>query len=135
MKQYIHRGDIHFCLLLAFFLTWYRVLDTLQSATLSGIVIARLAMNFVAIAVMLEVIFALLCYLRGKSMFGKSTLPYFDWKRILPISMLITAGSQVFYYFHLPSPLAAPTMWGFVLGFVAGTLLTMLYFHSLVKRK
>ena len=61
MRVYIHRGDIHFALLLAFFLTWYRVLAIVEASILTPLNIARLAINFVAIATMLEVIFGLIC--------------------------------------------------------------------------
>jgi hypothetical protein len=135
MDKYIHRGDIAFALLLAFFLTWYNVLRAAQSTGFTALGIARLAMGFALVAVLLEVVFALVCYLRQKPLFGKSKSQYFAWRKVLPISALISGCGTVFYYIYLPSPLGLATKVTLAVGFVAGMLLTMLYFYSLVEKK
>lgn len=135
MRAYIHRGDIHFALLLAFFLTWYRVLAIVEASILTPLNIARLAINFVAIATMLEVIFGLICYLRKKPLFGRAKSRFFSWKRTLPVSAVISAAGILFYYFELATPIAGQTIWALVIGFAIGTILTMLYFYSLVEKK
>ncbi len=135
MDKFIHRGDISFALLLAFFLTWYRVLDTAQSVGFTLLGIARLVMGFALVAVLLEIVFALVCYLRRKPLFGKKMSAFFSWKRIVPVSMLISGGGTVFYCLYLSSPFSPTTTATLIVGFIMGTLLTMLYFYSLVERK
>ena len=135
MNKYIHRGDILSAVLLAFFLTWYNVLGTAQNSELTPLNIARLAMGFAMVAVLLEVVFALICYLRKQSLFGRRKSAFFSWKRTLPVSVLVSGGSTLFYYIYLSPPIASGTWALLFAGFILGTLLTMLYFYSLVEKK
>lgn len=132
MDKYIHRGDIAFALLLAFYLTWYNVLGCVHQLT--GINIARLGLHFVTVFVLIEIVFGLVCYLRKRPLFGKAKSLFFSWKRIVPISVLVSGGSTLFYYCYLSSPIDSQTLLFLLIGFVAGTILTMLYFYSLVEK-
>lgn len=135
MDRYIHRGDITFALLLAFFLTWYNVLGTAQRTGFTTLEVARLVVGFAMVAVLLETVFALICFLRKKPLFGRRKSAFFSWKRTLPVSVLVSGLSTVFYYVYLPSPLGHAATLLLAAGFVTGILLTMLYFYSLVERK
>lgn len=135
MKQYIHRGDITFAMLLAFFLTWYNVLGVAQHGMLTGRNILRLVVSYITVAVLLEVVFALVYYLRKKPLFGNAKSLYFSWARTLPVSLIISACSSLFYYIYLPSPIQGLTLLLIAAGFVVSLVLTMLYLYSLVEKK
>lgn len=131
MKQYLDKGDACFALLLAVFLNWYESMHiTEYTWTLAG----RLAGNMVYLFVMLEVALVALHYLRGKPLFGRAKSQYFEWSRTLPLSILISGGYALFYYFYLPSPLAEAQVMTLIVGAVLATCALMLYFYSLVKR-
>ncbi len=134
MMKFVHRGDILFALLLAFFLCWYNVLNLIYLGHCSWLAVARLLMTYIFVAMMLEVMFALISYVRGHPLFGNHKMTFFSWRLVLPIALLFSAASTLFYFISLPV-LTTPLTIGLVTGFVLGTILTTLYFYSLVEKK
>lgn len=130
MKQYLNKGDACFALLLAVFLNWY---EAMHITEYTWVLAGRLAGNMVYLFVMLEVALMALCYLRGKPLFGRAKSQYFEWRRTLPLSILISGGYALFYYFYLDE-LSRDQVMTLIVGAVLATCALMLYFYSLVKR-
>lgn len=134
MKNFFHRADMTFALLLAFFLSWYNVLSIIQAGYISWLAIGRLLINFVFIFVLLEIMFALICYVRKKPLFGNTNLTFFSLRAVLPIAVFLSGASSLFYFLAIPKLTVALGI-GLAVGFVVGTILSVLYFYSLVEKR
>lgn len=133
MDKHIHKGDVTFALVLAYFLCSYRFLEA-DPTRFGWNQILMLLFWYGIIAVSLEVIFVLVSCLRQKPLFGKRKMAFFAWKRVLPIALIISGVSVACYYFMLPEP---TTLQIYILigEFVVGVIALLLYFYSLVERK
>lgn len=133
MKKVFHKADAYFALLLAFFFGWYSVLNMVYVDAVNWLNIGRAAMTFLFIFIMMEVMFVLISFVRGKALMGNARSQYFSWQRVLPIALFMSGANTLFelQFVWPPSRAIVVTM---LLGFVIGTGLTMLYFYTLVDK-
>ncbi len=132
MSKYIHRGDIAFALLLAFFLCWGAAL---MMEPVSVLNVARLAWRLLLMAVLLEVVLALVAYLRGgKGLFGRKASMFFFWRKSLSISVVVSAAFTLFYAIYLPSAYVFEHWVRLAVMFVLGVGAGMVYLRSLVRK-
>jgi len=133
MDKHIHKGDVIFALVLAYFLCSYRFLE-IDPATFGWARALQLVFWYGIIAASFEIIFVLVSCLRQKPLFGNRKMAFFAWKRVLPIAFVISGASVACYYFMLPEPTTLQ-IYILITEFVVGFLAIVLYFYSLVKRK
>ena len=127
----ISKSDIYFALLLAYFLIWGAVLAMPDYSMLN---VGRIAMRFALLAVMLAAVLALVAYLRGKPLFGRSKSMYFSWGRVVPASVIVSGGYVLLNWLALPSPVTAKQWIALLALFFGGCIVQMLYFYSLVQK-
>ena len=96
--------------------------------------VGRIVMRFALLAVMLAAVLALVAYLRGKPLFGRSKSMYFSWGRVVPVSVIVSGGYVLLNWLALPSPVAAKQWIALLALFVGGCIVMMLYFYSLVQK-
>ncbi|MBQ7742489.1 MAG: hypothetical protein IJT90_06170 [Bacteroidaceae bacterium] len=129
--MHLHKADCYFALLLAYFLIWGAVLAMPDYSLLN---VGRIVMRFALLAVMLAAVLALVAYLRGKPLFGRSKSMYFSWGRVVPVSVIVSGGYVLLNWLALPSPVAAKQWIALLALFVGGCIVMMLYFYSLVQK-
>lgn len=133
MQKYIHRGDIAFALLLAFFLCWGAAL---MMEPISLLNMVRLAWRFLLVAVLLEVVLALVAYLRGgKGLFGQKASMFFFWQKAIGAGIVLSALFAAFYAIYLPWAYVCAHWLRLVVLGVLGVAAVMLYLRSLVRKQ
>lgn len=132
MSKYFHRGDMVFSLLLSFFLCWGRALQMVPVSVLN---VLRLLSLVLVVAVLLEIVLALVAYLRGgKGLFGRRASVFFFWRRSAMVSVSVSAFFTLFYAIFPPSGVVETPWLRLAVLFVLGVVAGMLYLRSLVKR-
>lgn len=133
MQKYIHRGDIAFALLLAFFLCWGAALLVEPVSVLN---LVRLVWRFLLVALLLEVVLALVACLRGgKGLFGRKASSFYFWQKAVGAGVVVSALFTAFYAIYLPAAYVCTHWLRLVVLFVLGVAAIMFYLRSLVKKE
>ena len=126
----IYKGDYHFALTLAFFLSWGKALAMPQ---LTWHAVGRVLTHYAFIGCMLILLFALIASLRDKPLFGRAKSTYFSWGRVVPATLVLAAVYALFYILYLPA-FSNMQWWTLLVLFVIGWVVLILYFYSLVAK-
>ncbi|MBO4593072.1 MAG: hypothetical protein J5678_02645 [Bacteroidaceae bacterium] len=130
--MHLYKGDIYFSLLLAYFLNWGYALSVPEYTWLN---VGRIAMNFLLLAVMIEVVLMLTAYLRHKPLFGQAKSTYFSWGRAVPVSLVLPALYAGSFYLMMSKPIEQTHFWALLVLAGLGFVVLMLYCYSLVQRE
>lgn len=133
MLKFIHRGDIAFALLLAFFLCWGAALLMEPVSVLN---VVRLAWRFLLVALLLEMVLALVAYLRGgKGLFGRKASSFYFWQKAVGAGVVVSVLFTAFYAIYLPTAYVCAHWLRLAVLFVLGVAAIMFYLRSLVRKE
>lgn len=131
MLSYIRKADLRFSLLLAYFLIWG---NALAMPMLSWSNVGRVAVNWLFVALLLEIVLVLVGILRGKPLFGRAKSVYLSWRRVLPVSIIVSGLYALLSWFALSKPVAALQVGILAVLAVGGCIALILYMYGLVGR-
>ncbi|MCH5178965.1 MAG: hypothetical protein J1F13_04710 [Prevotellaceae bacterium] len=131
MLSHIRKADLRFSLLLAYFLIWRKALAMPE---LSWHNVGRVVGDMLFVALLLEIVLVLVGILRHKPLFGRAKSVYFSWRRVLPVSVVVSGLYALLSWITLPAPVGVLQLRILAVLAVGGCIALMLYMYGLVSR-